>query len=80
MNDINTTLERIIAMYDNGGNPQQLMQTMMRQGTPIGQMQSQMQNMAQGRSPMDFIMQMARQNGVSEQNLQGIARILGAKR
>lgn len=80
MNDINATLERIIAMYDNGGNPQQLMQTMMRQGTPIGQMQSQMQNMAQGRSPIEFIMQMARQNGVSEQNLQGIARILGAKR
>lgn len=79
MNDINATLERIIAMYDNGGNPQQLMQIMMRQGTPIGQMQSQMQNMAQGRSPMEFIMQMARQNGVSEQNLQGIARILGAK-
>jgi hypothetical protein len=56
------------------------MQNIMQQGTPIGQMQSQMQNMAQGRSPMEFILQIARQNGVSEQNLQGIARILSAKR
>ncbi len=80
MNDLNAVIERIIAMYDSGGNPQQIMQNMMQQGTPIGQMQSQMQNMAQGRSPMEFILQMARQNGVSEQNLQGIARILSAKR
>lgn len=80
MNDLNAIIERIIAMYDSGGNPQQIMQNMMQQGTPIGQMQSQMQNMAQGRSPMEFIMQIARQNGVSEQNLQGIARILGAKK
>lgn len=80
MNDLNAVIERIIAMYDSGGNPQQIMQNMMQQGTPIGQMQSQMQNMAQGRSPMEFILQIARQNGVSEQNLQGIARILSAKR
>ena len=80
MGDLNATIERIIAMYDKGGNPQQIMQNMMQQGTPIGQMQSQMQNMAQGRSPMEFILQIAKQNGVSEQNLQGIARILGAKK
>lgn len=80
MEDINSTLERIIALHDNGGNPQQIMQRMMQQGSPIGQMQAQMQNMAQGRTPMEFILQMARQNGVSEQNLQGIARILGANR
>ena len=79
MNDINSAIERIIAMHDKGGNPQQIMQNIIQQGTPIGQMQSQMRNMAQGRSPMEFIMQIARQNGVSEQNLQGIARILGKK-
>ena len=79
MNDINSTIERIIALYDSGGNPQQVMQNMMQQGTPIGQMQTQLQNMAQGRNPNEFILQMARQNGVNEKNLQGLARILGAK-
>lgn len=77
--DINQTIEQIIRFYDSGGNPQQVMQNIMQQGTPIGQVQTQMKNMAQGRSPKEFILQMAKQNGVSEQNLQGLARILGAK-
>lgn len=78
--DINQTLEQIIRFYDSGGNPQQVMQNMMQQNPQMNQMRTQMQNMAQGRSPKDFILQMAKQNGVSEQNLQGLARILGAKK
>lgn len=77
--DLNQTIEQIIALYDKGGNPQQIMQQMMGRGTPIGQMQNQLKNMAQGRTPTEFILQIAKQNGVSEHNLQGIARILGAK-
>ena len=79
MNDLNQTIERIIALYDNGGNPQQVMQQMMGTGTPIGQMQNQLQNMAQGRTPKEFLLQMAKQNGVTEKNLQGLARILSAR-
>lgn len=78
--DINQRIEQIIALYDKGGNPQQLMQQMMGQGSQIGQVQTQLKNMAQGRTPLEFILQMAKQNGVSEQNLQGIARILSAKK
>lgn len=78
--DINQTLEQIIRFYDSGGNPQQVMQNMMQQNPQMNQMQTQMKNMAQGRSPKEFILQMAKQNGVSEQNLQGLARILGAKK
>lgn len=77
--DINQTIENIIALYDSGGNPQQIMHNMMQQGTPIGQMQTQIKNMAQDRSPQDFILQIARQNGVNEQNLQGLLRMLGSK-
>ena len=77
--DINQRIERIIALYDSGGNPQQIMQNMMQQNPQMGQMQTQMQNMAQGRSPKEFILQMAKQNGVSEKNIEGLARILGAK-
>lgn len=78
--DINQRISMIISMYDGGGNPQQIIQQMMGHGGQFGQAQTQLQNMAQGRTPMEFILQMARQNGVNEQNLQGIARILSAKR
>lgn len=77
--DINQTLEQIIRFYDSGGNPQQVMQNMMQQNPQMSQIQTQMKNMAQGRSPKEFILQIAKQNGVNEKNLQGIARILGTK-
>lgn len=77
--DINQTLERIIALYNSGGNPQQVMQQMMQKNPQVGQVQSQLQNMAQGRTPAEFILQLAKQNGASEQNLQGLAKILNAK-
>lgn len=80
MQDINSVIQNIISLHDSGGNPRQIMQQMMQQGTPINQMQMQMQNMAQGRSPQEFILQMARQNGVSEENIQGLSRILSGRK
>lgn len=71
-------LEQIIQFHRSGRNPQELMQRFMPNN--LEQMKQKMQNMAQGRSPAEFIMQLARQNGASEQNLQGLAQILGAKR
>lgn len=76
-NDINARIENIIKFYNMGGNPQQLMQNMMMQNSNIGQMKTQIQNMSQGRTPKEFIVQMARQNGVTEQNIQGLLKILG---
>ena len=78
-NDINQAIENIIALYDRGGNPQQVMQSMMQGNNQVSQMQSQLKNMAQGRSPKEFLIQLARQNGVSEKNLQGLSRILGGR-
>ena len=79
MNNLDTTLERIIALHDSGGNPNQVMQTMFSNNPNINQMQTQLQNMAQGRNMSEFLIQLAKQNGVSEKNLQGMARIFGAK-
>lgn len=78
-NNINQVIEQIIDLYDKGGNPGAMMQHMIQQKPQINQMQTQLQNMAQGRTPKDFIMQIARQNGVSEKNLEGLERILGQK-
>ena len=77
--DLNQMIERIIWLHDNGGNPQQMMQQMMQRNMPINQMATQFNNMKQGRSNTEVLMQLAKQNGVSEKNLQGLARILGAK-
>lgn len=76
--DINQRLEQILNFYESGGNPKQLMQSMY--GNNLQQGQTQLQNMAQGRSPQEFIMQMARQNGVSDRNLQRLAQMFSAKK
>lgn len=78
MGDINSMLEQIIQFYNSGRNPQELMQRFVPNN--LEQMKQKMQNMAQGRSPAEFIMQLARQNGASEQNLNGLAQILGARK
>lgn len=79
--DINQTIQALVNLHDRGRNPQDLMQMFVQnngQGQ-LNQMQTQLQNMAQGRSPKEFILQMARQNGATEANIQNLARILGAR-
>lgn len=80
--DINQTLEQIIAFYDSGGNPQQVMQQMFQNNSGIRLAKTQIMNMSKGQSPQAFIMQILKDKGitVSEKNLQGLARILGAKK
>ena len=77
--DINQTIEQIIAFRNNGTNPSQIMQSMMMNNTQIGQMKTQIQNMSKGKSPTEFIIQLAKQQGVNEQNLQALCHILGCK-
>lgn len=80
MNDINQMIEGIIALHDGGGNPSKIMQTMYGKNPNINQMANQYKNMTQGRNTTEVLLQLAKQNGVSEKNLQGLARILGAKK
>ena len=77
--DINQTIERIIALHDSGGNPSQFMQTIMSQNPSINQYSSQLTNMSKGMTKPQFYLQLARQGGVSEQNIKGLARIMGVK-
>ena len=77
--DINQTIQQLTMFYDSGRNPQQLMQMVAQQNPNINEMKTQMQNMAQGRTPTDFILQIAKQNGATEENIQNLARILGAR-
>lgn len=74
-NDLNTVISNIIAMKNAGKNPQALMNAILQSNPRYGQMLTQLKNMANGRNPQEFIMQLAQQNGVNPQNLQAIQQL-----
>ena len=75
----NPLLQKIIEIKNNGGTPQQAMQYLVSMNPSINMAQTQLMNMSRGRTPQEFIMQLARQNGVSPENMQGIMSLVGKK-
>ena len=73
--DVNQALQNIIAMKNSGKNPQMILQMLMQQNPQVSQMMTQFRNMSNGKNPRDFITQMARQNGLSEQNISAIQQM-----
>ena len=73
--DVNQALQSIFQMRNAGQNPQAIMQMLMQRNPQYSQMLTQIRNMSQGRNPRDFVLQLARQNGVNEQNLQMLNQI-----
>jgi uncharacterized protein YutE (UPF0331/DUF86 family) len=73
--DVNQALQNIIAMKNSGKNPQAIMQMLMQQNPQVAQMMTQFRNMSNGQNPRDFITQMARQQGLSEQNISAIQQM-----
>ena len=73
--DVNQALQNIIAMKNSGKNPQAILQILMQQNPQVGQLMTQFRNMSNGKNPKDFITQMARQNGLSEQNISAIQQM-----
>ena len=47
--------------------------------TQINQTMTQLNNMAQGRPMPEFYIQVLKQHGLSEQNAEGLARLMGIK-
>ena len=78
-NNINQMIENVINFYNSGGNPNEFMQSIIRNNPNINMFNTQLKNMAQGKNMPEFLLQLAKQNGVNERNLEGLARILGAK-
>ena len=76
---ISNNLQQVIDLYNSGGNPQQLMAIILQQNPQIQQAMVQLQNMAQGRSMPEFLMQLARQNRVNDNQIQQIGKILVGK-
>ena len=67
--DINQSLQSIFAMKNAGRNPQQIMQLLIQQNPNIQNALYTLQNMSKGKNPKEFFSQLAKQNGVNEQNM-----------
>ena len=67
--DVNQALQGLFQMRNAGRNPQQIMQMLIQRNPQYSQMLTQIRNMSQGRNTQEFVMQLARQNGVNEQNM-----------
>ena len=81
--ELNQRAEMIIAMANKGMQPQMVMQQLigrnMNYQNEIQTAQTQLKNMAQGRPMPEFIIQMLKQNGLTEQNAIGLSRLMGIK-
>lgn len=75
--DVNQALQSIFQMKNAGRNPQQIMQMLIQRNPQYQQQIIMLQNMAQGKSPKEFFAQLAKQNGVSEQNMAQLMQMFG---
>lgn len=78
-NQLNQVIQGILQMKNMGRNPQQIMQMLMQRNPNYQQTMTTLQNMAQGRSPQEFLMQLAKQEGVTPENIQGIMSLFGRR-
>lgn len=75
----NSPFTNMLNFMNGGGNPQQVMQMLMSKNPNFNNTMQQLQNMANGKSPKDFAMQLIRQNGLDEKQAMELAKRLGAK-
>lgn len=80
-NLINQRVEMILNMANKGMQPQAVMKQLMGNQMPeqIETMRTQLTNMSKGKPMNDFILQALKQQGLSEQNAQGLAKLMGIK-
>lgn len=74
-NDINSRIQAIMQLKQKGFTPQSAMQMLMQSNPNYQIAMQRLNNMSQGRDMKDFVMQLARQNGVSEENLKGMQEL-----
>lgn len=82
--ELNQRAEMIISLASKGMNPQAVFQQMVGGNgsmptQQINQTMTQLNNMAEGRSLPEFYLQALKQHGLTEQNAQGLAKLLGVK-
>lgn len=69
-NNMNSFLQQVMAWKKEGKTPQQVMGMLIQQNPQLMQTANQLRNMANGRNPKEFVIQLARQNGATEENME----------
>lgn len=75
----NNSMANILQFLNSGGNPQQMLQQLLQRNPNANRMIEQMKSMAGGKSPKEFAMQMAQQQGIDPEQLMQVARKMGLK-
>lgn len=70
---------QLFQMLSGSNNPQMMFQQMLQQNPQMSSALSQIQNSTQGANPRDVAMQLARQRGVSEQQIMSMFNSLNRK-
>lgn len=70
---------QMFQMLRGSNNPQQMFQNMIMQNPQMSSALSQIQNSTQGANPKDVAMQLARQRGMSEQEVMNMFNSLNRK-
>ena len=70
---------QMFQMLRGSNNPQQMFQNMLMQNPQMNSALSQIQNSTQGANPRDVAMQLARQRGMSEQEVMNMFHSLNRK-
>ena len=70
-------VNQFMALVNGGGNPAVLARQMLTNNPKAKEVMAQFQNMANGRSPKELAMQLAKQNGVDVEQMMQFASRLG---
>jgi hypothetical protein len=70
---------QLFQMLSGSNNPQMMFQQMLQQNPQMSSALSQIQNSTQGANPRDIAMQLARQRGMSEQQIMSMFNSLNRK-
>lgn len=78
-NGLGQVVKSIINLAESGKDPNFYTNMIMRQHPQLSQGMTQLQNMAQGRTMQDLLVQLLKQNGIPQSDIDYVARLLGAK-
>jgi predicted metal-dependent phosphotriesterase family hydrolase len=78
-NQLMQNIGAVLNMAKSGRSPKDIMDMYFRSNPQFNQMMTQLQNMAQGRTPQEFITQLARQNGVDQSTIDQLVQLIGRR-
>lgn len=78
MQDINQLVEMIYTLKNQGKNPNEVYQMLINKNPNYNMALTRYQNMSKGRNSKEFLLQMARQNGLTDENAKILSDMLNS--